>query len=162
MLEHARNEDELVVNISGSTIYRVVRRAAEDVDEETGDEGWSYLNVHDLRRSWGGHLLWDCDVSLMVVMEFGDWSDWPTFEEHDMGETTHRRWTVSAQRSTTWVGSQPTKKSSSSPRARLLQILTGTPNDYLTLPLGAVDVGILQGITLHTMTLRNAALDHAL
>ena len=87
-LGHAREADEPVVNISGSTIYRVVRSAADELEAETGDEGWSYLDVHDLRRSWGGHLLWDCGCSPMAVMEFGGWSDWSTFEEHYMGEMT--------------------------------------------------------------------------
>lgn len=74
--------------ISGTTVYRWVRRAAERLQAQTGDSGWSYLDVHDLRRSWGGHLLWNCGVSPMSVMEFGGWSDWATFEEHYMGEMT--------------------------------------------------------------------------
>jgi len=74
--------------IAGTTVYRWVRRAAERLQAQTGDSGWSYLDVHDLRRSWGGHLLWNCGVSPMSVMEFGGWSDWPTFEKHYMGEMT--------------------------------------------------------------------------
>jgi len=80
--------DEAVVDVHGSTVYRWVRRAAQELVAETGDSAWQYLDVHDLRRSWGGHLLWDCGVSPMVVMSFGGWSDWTTFEEHYMGEMT--------------------------------------------------------------------------
>jgi len=80
--------DDLVVGVSGSTVYRWVRRAAERLQAETNDKGWSYLDVHDLRRSWGGHLLWNCGVLPAVVMEFGGWSDWQTFEEHYLGEIT--------------------------------------------------------------------------
>jgi integrase len=83
-----RPPDEPVVDVAGSTVYRWVRRAAERLAAEDGDAGWQYLDVHDLRRSWGGHLLWNCGVSPMVVMEFGGWSDWATFQEHYMGEMT--------------------------------------------------------------------------
>lgn len=80
--------DQPVVDVAGTTVYRWVRRAAERLQAETNDSGWSYLDVHDLRRSWGGHLLWNCGVNPMSVMEFGGWSDWATFEEHYMGEMT--------------------------------------------------------------------------
>lgn len=80
--------DQPVVDYSGSTIYRWVRRAAERLQAKTNDPGWQYLDVHDLRRSWGGHLLWNCGVLPAVVKEFGGWSDWETFEEHYMGEIT--------------------------------------------------------------------------
>lgn len=80
--------DEPVVDVAGTTVYRWVRRAAERLQAETGDIGWSYLDVHDLRRSWGGHLLWNCGVLPTVVMEFGGWDDWQTFAEHYMGEIT--------------------------------------------------------------------------
>jgi integrase len=87
-LAHERASDAPVVDVSDSTVYRSLRRVADDLESETGDRGWSYLDVHDLRRSWGGHLLWDCGLSPMAVMEFGGWSDWSTFEEHYMGEIT--------------------------------------------------------------------------
>lgn len=80
--------DQSVVDVAGTTVYRWVRRAAERLQAETNDSGWSFLDVHDLRRSWGGHLLWNCGVNPMSVMEFGGWSDWATFEEHYMGEMT--------------------------------------------------------------------------
>jgi integrase len=81
-------EDAVIKTEYTQTVYRWLRRAAERLEDETGDEGWQYLDVHDLRRSWGGHLLWDCGVSPMCVMEFGGWSDWQTFEQHYMGEMT--------------------------------------------------------------------------
>ena len=87
-LTHGYSDDDEVVDASGTTVYRWVRRAAEELQEGTGDEGWGYLDVHDLRRSWGGHLLWDCGALPTVVMEFGGWTDWETFAEHYMGEIT--------------------------------------------------------------------------
>jgi integrase len=80
--------DEPVVNVAGTTVYRWVRRAAERLQAKTNDSGWSYLDVHDLRRSWGGHLLWNCGVLPTVVMEFGGWEDWDTFATHYLGEIT--------------------------------------------------------------------------
>lgn len=83
-----QDPDDPVVSVHDTTVYRWVKRAAERLYAETEDEGWQYLDVHDLRRSWGGHLLWNCGVSPMSVMQFGGWSDWDTFEDHYMGEMT--------------------------------------------------------------------------
>ena len=83
-----QDPDDPVVNVHDTTVYRWVKRAADRLYAETEDEGWQYLDVHDLRRSWGGHLLWNCGVSPMSVMQFGGWSDWETFEDHYMGEMT--------------------------------------------------------------------------
>jgi len=80
-----REPDEPVVDVSGTTVYRWVQRAAQRLQAQTNDKGWSYLDVHDLRRSWGAHLLWNCGVLPAVVMEFGGWNDWGTFEEHYLG-----------------------------------------------------------------------------
>jgi len=73
---------------AGTTIYRWLKSISEDIAAESDDEGWQYLDVHDLRRSWGGHLLWDCGVMPTVVMEFGGWEDWDTFASHYMGQIT--------------------------------------------------------------------------
>jgi len=83
-----QSPDKAVIDKSGSTVYRWLKRSAQEMYSASGDEGWTYLDVHDLRRSWGGHLLWNCGVSPMSVMEFGGWSDWQTFEAHYMGEMT--------------------------------------------------------------------------
>jgi len=80
--------DQPVVDVDGSTVYRWVRRTAERLQAQTNDPGWQYLDVHDLRRSWGGHLLWNCGVLPTVVMEFGGWEDWDTFAQHYLGEIT--------------------------------------------------------------------------
>lgn len=79
-------DDEAVIDFVGSTVYRWVQRAAERRHEATGDEGWTYLDVHDLRRTWGGDLLWNQGVLPSVVMKWGGWDDWETFKEHYLGE----------------------------------------------------------------------------
>ena len=85
-LSYDRDPDEPIVGVEPNSIYRWVKRAAERRYAETGDEGWTYLDVHDLRRTWGGHLLWDCGVLPAVVMSWGGWEDWPTFRNHYLGE----------------------------------------------------------------------------
>lgn len=81
-----REPDEPVVNVHPGSVYRWVRRAAERCQAETSDPGWQYLKPHDLRRTWGGHLLWDCGILPAVVMTWGGWDDWKTFREHYLGE----------------------------------------------------------------------------
>lgn len=87
-LTHDKDPEDDIVDKSGKTIYRWVKQTGETLHQDTGDVGWTYLDVHDLRRSWGGHLLWNCGVLPTVVMEFGGWEDWETFAEHYMGEIT--------------------------------------------------------------------------
>lgn len=78
--------DEPVVGIHPGSFYRWVKQAARECQAETGDVGWQYLTPHDLRRTWGGHLLWDCGVLPAVVMSWGGWDDWKTFRDHYLGE----------------------------------------------------------------------------
>lgn len=77
--------DESVVGCHPTTIYDWVRRAAERCQAETGDEGWSYLDVHDLRRTWGTYLVGQ-GVIPGLVMEWGGWEDWETFRTNYLGE----------------------------------------------------------------------------
>lgn len=60
-------------------------RATERLEAETGDEGWSRVDVHDLRRSWATHILAQ-GVLPSVVMSWGGWKDWETFRRHYLGE----------------------------------------------------------------------------
>lgn len=79
--------DEPIIETDfGHTVYRWVRRAADRLQEETGDRGWEFVGVHDLRRTWGSSLLWDHAVLPAVVMSWGGWKDWPTFRKHYLGE----------------------------------------------------------------------------
>lgn len=85
-LQHQLEPDTPVVDVDGSTVYRWIRRAAERRHAETGDEGWTYLDVHDLRRTWGGDLLWNQGLLPSSVMAMGGWEDWPTFRNSYLGE----------------------------------------------------------------------------
>lgn len=83
------DRDDCIVDRNDKTVYRWVRRAADRLEEETEDEGWSFLNVHDLRRSWGTHMLSE-GVLPSVVMSWGGWRDWDVFREHYLGEFSPR------------------------------------------------------------------------
>ena len=84
-LAYAQDDDEPLVDVAGSTVYRWVKRAAERRQEETGDKGWAFVDVHDFRRTWGTYLL-EQGVLPSVVMEWGGWDDWDTFQTHYLGE----------------------------------------------------------------------------
>lgn len=86
-LAYDMEPDEPIVDVDGSTVYRWVQRAAERLRAETADEGWAYLDVHDLRRTWGTSLL-EQGVLPTVVMSWGGWEDWETFRAHYLGEFT--------------------------------------------------------------------------
>lgn len=77
--------DEPLIDVDGTTVYRWVQKAASSLERETNDEGWTYLDVHDLRRTWGTSLL-ERGVLPSVVMAWGGWRDWDTFREHYLGE----------------------------------------------------------------------------
>lgn len=78
--------DEIVLGTEhGATVWRWVQRAAERRLAETNDKGWSFVDVHDLRRSWGVRLL-ESGVLPSVVMDWGGWEDWETFRKHYLAE----------------------------------------------------------------------------
>lgn len=70
-------DGDTIVDVSSKTVCRWITNAAERLAEKTGDDGWTYLDVHDLRRSWGTHVLAE-GVLPSVVMSWGSWEDWET------------------------------------------------------------------------------------
>jgi integrase len=76
--------DTPLVDRSPRTIRRWVTTAGERLYADTGDDGWTYLGPHDLRRTWGT-LLVEREVEPGLVMEWGGWEDWDTFREHYLG-----------------------------------------------------------------------------
>jgi integrase len=88
-LGDVRGDQEPVVDVTGKSVYRWVTGAAEELADETGDDAWRDLDVHDLRRTWGVALLED-GVIPSVVMDWGGWDDWDTFRKHYLGEFSPR------------------------------------------------------------------------
>lgn len=74
----------LVEVSSTRSLRRWVRSAADQLHEDTGDAGWSYLGFHDLRRTWATALALD-NVDPLLVCDWGRWNDLKTFLEHYLG-----------------------------------------------------------------------------
>jgi integrase len=74
-----------VVDVSTRTLRRWVARAGQDLAEETGEELWTYLTMHDLRRTWATSLK-GAEVDAMLVCDWGGWSDLETFLDHYRGK----------------------------------------------------------------------------
>jgi integrase len=112
-LQYELSADTPVVDKTGGTVYRWVKRAAERLQAETGDVGWSYLDVHDLRRTWGGDLLWNQGLLPTSVMQFGGWDDWETFRDAYLGEMSPEAARREREK-VSWMGAgaQPTDEQS--------------------------------------------------
>lgn len=84
-LAYQLDADESVVGCHSSTIWDWVRRGAERRQAASRDKGWSYLDVHDLRRTWGTYLVGQ-GVIPGLIMQWGGWEDWTTFRDNYLGE----------------------------------------------------------------------------
>ncbi|WP_435551974.1 tyrosine-type recombinase/integrase [Natrinema sp. CGMCC1.2065] len=78
------SSESLVEITSTRSLRRWIRSAADDLLEETGDEGWDHLGFHDLRRTWATSLASE-DVDPILVCDWGGWNDLETFLEHYRG-----------------------------------------------------------------------------
>lgn len=80
----ASSDQSLVELESTRSLRRWVRKAADELQEESGDSGWSYLSFHDLRRTWATALASE-DVDPLLVCDWGGWNDLETFLGHYRG-----------------------------------------------------------------------------
>lgn len=76
---------ESVLDVTTRTLRRWVKRAAQHRAAETSDNRWQYLGPHDLRRTWG-HLMLEAEVLPSVLMQWGGWEDYETFQKHYLGK----------------------------------------------------------------------------
>jgi len=79
------NRTEPVLDVTTRTLRRWVKRAAQHRAAETGDTRWQYVGPHDLRRTWG-HLMLEDEVLPSVLMQWGGWEDYETFQKHYLGK----------------------------------------------------------------------------
>jgi hypothetical protein len=77
--------DDKLIDRNSKTLYNWVRRAAERCAAETDEPAWQYLSPHDLRRTWGVHLL-EQGILPSVVFSWGGWSSWDVFKDHYLSE----------------------------------------------------------------------------
>ena len=86
-VREAKSSAPIISTNSTRTLRRWTARGAQRMRERTGDEGWSHLSTHDLRRTWAGQLR-AADVDALVVLPWGGWNDLETFLDHYKGEDT--------------------------------------------------------------------------
>ena len=60
----------------------VVKRTAERAAEETGDEDFTFVSSHDLRRRFAQRLLVDRQMNPRVVMQVGGWDSFQAIEPY--------------------------------------------------------------------------------
>lgn len=86
-IDDVRDEDSdvPVVNRSTRTLRRWIDRTGDELAEETGEDLWRYLSMHDLRRTWATSLKGE-EVDAMLVCDWGGWSDLETFLDHYKGK----------------------------------------------------------------------------
>lgn len=75
-----------IVDVTPRTIRNWVYEAAEHLRNETGEPDWSELSAHDLRRTWASKMVQD-GVSESLVMSWGGWQNYETFQEHYFTES---------------------------------------------------------------------------
>lgn len=85
-LADSHEPDDRVIDVSDRTVNRWLGDTAGELHAETDDPGWSYLTMHDLRRTWASWLIYERGAMPMVVFRWGGWTDWQTFKNSYLGE----------------------------------------------------------------------------
>ncbi|MFP9059627.1 tyrosine-type recombinase/integrase [Natrialbaceae archaeon A-chndr2] len=80
----ASSEQPLLEISSTRSLRRWLSGTASQLHQATGDDGWLYLGMHDLRRTWATSLA-SQDVDPLLVIDWGGWNDLETFLEHYRG-----------------------------------------------------------------------------
>ena len=71
--------DEPLLSVENTNSLRYwIKSTREQLAEQTGDDRWHYVSMHDLRRTWATSLD-SKDVDAMIVCDWGGWSDLDTF-----------------------------------------------------------------------------------
>lgn len=88
--ERGLDTTEPFVDYSVPSIRRWVKEAAEGVATRTGNDRWTHLSSHDLRRSWATYHLVERGVDVRTMMAIGGWSDYSAIEPY-LREPTESR-----------------------------------------------------------------------
>ena len=78
MLRARTPKDEPIVDVTTRTLRNWVGDAGDRIAEQTGEEMWTHLSPHDLRRTWATSLE-GADCNMYVVCDWGGWSNLDTF-----------------------------------------------------------------------------------
>ena len=79
------SSDSPILSVDNTSSLRYwIKTTREQLAEETGDDRWHYVSMHDLRRTWATSLD-NKSVDAMVVCDWGGWNDLETFLDHYRG-----------------------------------------------------------------------------
>jgi integrase len=79
------SSDTPVISVTTTQSLRNwIQSTREDLAEQTDDDRWNHLSLHDLRRTWATALA-SKDVDPLIVCDWGGWNDLETFLEHYKG-----------------------------------------------------------------------------
>jgi integrase len=70
------------IDLSESGVRAVVKRVANTIADETGEEDYRYVSSHDFRRRFAQRLLVDERMNPMVVMAVGGWDSFKSIEPY--------------------------------------------------------------------------------
>lgn len=77
--------DEPIVSVTTTQSLRNwIRETRSTLAEETDDDRWQFVSMHDLRRTWATQVA-ENDVDPLIVCQWGGWSDLDTFLDHYRG-----------------------------------------------------------------------------
>ena len=84
------DDGETILRIKNTrTLRKWVKAAANARRAAEEDERWQYVAPHDLRRTWG-HLMLESEVLPSVLMQWGGWEDYETFQKHYLGKHSEK------------------------------------------------------------------------
>jgi len=70
------------VELTERGVRAAVKRTAEAAAEQTGDEDFSQVSSHDLRRRFAQRLLVEKEINPRVVMQVGGWDSFQAIEPY--------------------------------------------------------------------------------
>ena len=79
------SSDTPVISVTTTQSLRNwIQSTRERLAEQTDDDRWNHLSLHDLRRTWAT-ALGSKEVDPLIICQWGGWNDLETFLEHYKG-----------------------------------------------------------------------------
>ena len=84
--EMAEDDGKTIISVGTTQSLRNwIKDARETLADETDDDRWNEVSMHDLRRTWATGLA-SSEVDPLIVCQWGGWSDLETFLDHYNGK----------------------------------------------------------------------------
>lgn len=81
-MEEGIQQDEQIIKVTPRRLREVIKNAVRETADSTNNKDWLKVSSHDLRRSWGHHLLVAKGMNPRVVMALGGWANYKTMERY--------------------------------------------------------------------------------